>query len=515
MPNYQDAFRAGQLRSFHRLAAGDLAGALARRSPVDREALSAALRSYHRRVLGLRDSTEAALRALAEPGSLAVVAGQQPGLLGGPAYSVHKAVDAVLLARKLDRPGRRVVPVFWVASQDHDQEEIASARLLDFSERLIQIRLPLPPRRPSGRMQLQPSWVETVRRELSGFSTSPAFLKLGLGGVEEAAAGAATFSDWFTRWLYGLLAEQGLLMVDPMQPELASRMVPGLLRELADPLAGPESIERAAVELQALGFPPQLRRQEGATNLFLELRSGERQLLRYQEDRFLADRSYSAGELAALLAEDPTRITPGAGLRPVLQDYLLPTAALILGPGELGYLLELAGVYALHRLEQPLLWPRLQVTWAEPVVSRLLGRYQLQPSDLEGNVQAVGERLALERSGLRAEFAERAARLEVDIAELQSALIRAEPSLSRAAQRSVHRMQGQVQRLQHLVSREALRRDDQLRSDLDRLRLHLMPGGVRQERSLSFLTFLLKYGPQPLEKLLSLPPGAQSVVALD
>ncbi|MDL2345945.1 bacillithiol biosynthesis BshC, partial [Deinococcus sp. MIMF12] len=156
---------------------------------------------------------------------------------------------------------------------------------------------------------------------------------------------------------------------------LARRMAPTLARELEDPLAGPALVEDAAARLSAAGYEPQLRRPAGATNLFVEEEDGGRRLLRFGGRRFATEtREYTREDLLDLLAADPSRLTPAAGLRPVVQDALLPTLAFVVGPGEIAYGAQLGGVYGLHGLRQPLLWPRLSVTWLEPNVARLLSR---------------------------------------------------------------------------------------------------------------------------------------------
>ena len=510
------AYRAGELPAFFRLPAGDLAAAVSEpRLDVDRAALADALRAYHRDLGTLDAGVEAQLTRLAHPAARVVVTGQQAGLLTGPAYSVHKGADAALLARLLDRADAPVIPVYWVASQDHDAAEVASTTLLDHAEELHRLTLDLPQGVPVGRVPWRPEWTEAVWGLLNRFDTAPEYRAAVRARVERAIRGGGSYADVFARLIHGLLAPTGLLVLDPLHPALAHLMSPTLARELACPLEGPARIEAAARRLEAVGFSPQLRRPAGATNLFLEEEDGQRRLLRFDGRQFhTGTRPYMREELQAMLEADPSRLTPAAGLRPVVQDALLPTLAFVVGPGEIAYGAQLREVYELHGLRQPLLWPRLSVTWLEPNVVRLLSRLQATAAEVQADPEGVlGRALARER-GAAAASAERLAALDAELRALTAELAALDPTLEGAAERTRARTTARVAHLQTLALRALARQEDERARQLTRLKRHLLPNGVPQEREMNFLTFLLKHGEEPLRKLLSLPPGAQAEVPL-
>src|SRR5690606_15550903 len=141
-----------------------------------------------------------------------------------------------------------------------------------------------------------------------------------------ATAGSVTmFSDWFGAILMRLLGDAGLVLIDPMQRDVATLFAPLITAELADAQRTPEAINDAGRRLKSLGYEPQLGRGQDATNLFVELQ-GRRVLLRRVGAAFAAeDRRFTRAELLAMLEVDPTAITPAAGLRPVIQDATLPT----------------------------------------------------------------------------------------------------------------------------------------------------------------------------------------------
>ncbi|GGK86242.1 bacillithiol biosynthesis cysteine-adding enzyme BshC [Deinococcus radiotolerans] len=504
-------YRTGGLLDYVRLPAGALDRALGEARPdVDRAALADALRTYHRDLGTLSPAVETLLTRLEHPASRVVVTGQQAGALTGPAYSVHKAADAVLLARQLHTEDTPVVAVYWVASQDHDAAEVASTTLLDASERLHRLTLDVPEGVPVGRVPWQAAWTEQVHALLDAFDAPAEYVAAVRARVDRAVQGGGSYADVFARLIHDLLGGAGLLVLDPMHPALARLMAPTLARELRRPLASSQVIEAAAEQLIADGFEPQLRRPVGATNLFLEEDDGQRRLLRVDgPDLTTGSRRYRPDALLALLEADPTRITPAAGLRPAVQDALLPTVAFVVGPGEIAYGAQLREVYPLHGLRQPLLWPRLSVTWLEPNVTRLLRRLKATAPEVQADPEGVlGRALAAERHA-SAVTTERLDALTASLDEITLEIAALDPTLVGAAARTRARTTARVARLQGLAIRALARAEDDRRGQLHRLKVHLLPNGVPQEREMNFLTFLLKHGDEPLRQLLSLPAGWQ------
>ncbi|GHF57355.1 hypothetical protein GCM10017781_37140 [Deinococcus metalli] len=502
-------YMAGGLGDFVRLRPGDLTGAAASPRPdIDRDALVGALRAYHAALGTLDANVEAQLGRLAHPASRVVVTGQQAGALTGPAYSVHKGADAALLARQLDTEDAPVVAVYWIASQDHDAAEVASTTLLDLSETLHHVTFDLPQGRPVGRLPWRDDYTAQALALLDAFDAPAEHVERVRRRVLSAAAAGGSYADVFARLIHGLLGRAGLLVLDPLHPALARLMAPALARELRAPLASSERIEAAAQRLEAAGFVPQLRRPPGATNVFLEEDDGQRRLLRVDGHELRTEtRPYTTDELLAVLEADPTRVTPAAGLRPIVQDTMLPTLAFVVGPGEIAYGAELQDVYPLHGLEQPLLWPRLSVTWLEPNVARLLSRLDTTAAAVQADPEGVlGRALARER-GAAALSQDTLSSLEAQFRHLADGIADLDLTLVGAVERTRTRTLARVEHLRTLGTRALARREDERSGQLTRLRAHLLPRGVPQEREMNFLAYLLKHGDTPLDMLLALEPG--------
>ena len=159
-------------------------------------------------------------------------------------------------------------------------------------------------------------------------------------------------------------------------------------------------INEAGNKLWGLGIEPQLGRSENASNLFIEEDDGKRYLLRFENNTFYSQaNSYKLNDLLNILEENPSQITPAAGLRPIVQDYVLPTAVMVVGPGELRYIAQLKGVYELHGVEMPLMQPRMTVTVIEPPTKRIMNKFGLTLNELTRNFLGARAEVLLKLSG--------------------------------------------------------------------------------------------------------------------
>jgi bacillithiol biosynthesis cysteine-adding enzyme BshC len=511
--SFPDCYLAGALNRFYALPPGDTAAALELPRSVDRLRLCQTLARYAE-ARGAPEAVFKTLERLEAPESRAVLSGQQTGLLLGPTYTLAKAVTAVKLARRLDSEERPVVPIFWLASQDHDSAEIDSACVLDLAEQLHRIELPLPEGVPSGRIPLDAKWVEEICQQLGALSGPDGYRREVLALLKGAASKAASFADWFAAILYVLLGEEGLIIINPLEPDIAPLFAPVLAAEVRQPLLSSQAINEAGEALKSVHLHPQLGRAGGASNLFVEEDDAQRRLLHYGEGRFFTEtRDYRSSDLLHLLETDPGRLTPAAGLRPVTQDAALPTAVTVVGPGELRYFAQLKGVYELRQIAMPLIWPRVHVTVLEPPVARIMEKYGLTLERLEQDFAGAREDVLLKLSGHAEAFDEGVDELERLSAELFEHVRDIDPSLERSVERRKAGFEAGIRRLRHKSAAALGRQDTLVSRQFERLAVQLFPEGVLQERLLSPFSFFLKFGVRNvMEKLLELPPEGRREV---
>ncbi|HRP46917.1 MAG TPA: bacillithiol biosynthesis cysteine-adding enzyme BshC [Trueperaceae bacterium] len=512
-PSFLDAFLSGQLNDFFELAPGDVSAALDLPRSQDRRELVDALSRYAAS-LGAPQAVFDNLERLRHPNARAVVTGQQTGLLLGPTYSLSKAATAVALAKRLSTEERPVVPIFWLATQDHDVAEIDHTYLLDGSETLRRIAVTLPAGAAVGRAPLTPELVATVKQGLAQLTPRPRFLSQVWELLAATAGSVTMFSDWFGAILMRLLGDAGLVLIDPMQRDVATLFAPLITAELADAQRTPEAINDAGRRLKSLGYEPQLGRGQDATNLFVELK-GRRVLLRRVGAAFAAeDRRFTRAELLAMLEVDPTAITPAAGLRPVIQDATLPTAVFVLGPGELRYVAQLRDVYRFHGVPMPLTWPRASATVLEPVSARLLTGLGLRAVEFRNHRPETLERVLLERHGHAARFQAAASRLEAEFTALLSAVDAIDPTLQGTVRNGHKHLAATMKRLRGKSGAALAKHDATTVRQFERLASHLLPLGQPAERVLSPFSHALKFGIEPLMDRFSTlePTGDQELV---
>ena len=448
-----------------------------------------------------RSSSRAAARAalLAEPGAAAVVTGQQPGLFGGPLLVLYKALTARGIAADLEaRRGRPVVPVFWVASDDHDFEEVRSITLIDASGSLRALRY-APRQEPSGQPAFRIALDDTILAlldELEGALPASPNRDALLALLRRSYRPGATLSEAFASLLSSLLPD--VVVLDPADPILKSLMVPLLSRELREGSPTSRAASETGARLEAAGYHEQAQVRPGFLSLFLEM-EGERRALALAdgvvEVRGL-QRRVPLAEAERLLEQDPASFSPGALLRPLAQDLLLPTAAYVGGPAEIAYHAQIGPAYAHFGIPRPVLVPRASVTVVEPAQARAMEADGLTLEALREDPERILARLAREsHPEVESAFARAREAVEREMAAVEEAVAAVDPTLRAAAEGARGRALHQIEALHEKATR-ALKKRDQTRADrLRRTRDALFPGGQPQERVLALAGLVARHGP--------------------
>src|SRR5579872_1821191 len=273
------------------------------------------------------------LDRLAQPGTLVVATGQQVGLFSGPAYTVYKALHAIRLAEWLTENGIPAVPSFWLATEDHDFAEVNHVVVFDASHRPQRIEM----RRtagtqPVGNVILENPPVDELRTALGGLPFRDEIVDL----VAAAYKPGVTMGRAFGELLRSLLKPYEILQVDPMLPAFRDLAAPVIADAVGAMPELTEGILARSKELADCGYHAQVH-IEPQTSLVFLLESDKRITLRRNGTEFSANgRRFNSVELAARAAS----LSPNALLRPVVQDFMLPTVATIGGPAEVAYLAQ-------------------------------------------------------------------------------------------------------------------------------------------------------------------------------
>jgi bacillithiol synthase len=447
-----------------------------------------------------REATAAAAQArrLRDPRATAIVTGQQAVLFGGPLYVLYKALAAVVVARALEaRRGAPVVPVFWVAADDHDFAEIRSTTVLDETGQIHDVRYS-PHREPVGQPAARIALDDTVSAlvdELRGRLPAGLHRDEVLSLVAACYRPGATLSEAFARLLSALLPD--LVLLDPSDPALKAPVLPVFARELVEHSPTSRLAAEAGQRLLAAGYHQQVPVRAGFLNLFVYL-DGERRAMGWEngiiEVRGLG-RKMPVAEARRTLESDPSAFSAGVLLRPLTQDLLLPTAAYVGGPAEIAYHAQIGPSYAHFGIPRPVVVPRPSVTLVEPAQARALEADEISLPDLQADPQGLLARWARQDYPEVGGAFDRARKaIEKELAAVEEMLGGLDPTLKAAADGARGRALHQVETLQEKAMR-ALKKRDQSRADrLRRTRDALMPGGAFQERGLGLVNLLARHG---------------------
>ena len=448
---------------------------------------------------GITPAMDASLLRLSDPATVAVVTGQQPGFLGGPLYTLYKALTAIGEAERLKAEGQPAVPIFWIAAEDDDFDEIQTAYLLDRQDTLQAAELPADwsPQQSVGGRTIPQAAFEPVIEQLWSWLPEAEFVPGLMERVVACWGRGGTIAHGFGRWLTELLGRFGLLVVDPTTPSLRQLAVPLLRRVLDDPLQPTRLANGVGERLEALGYALPTHRAAELCAFYLIDEDGVRQRLWSDGSGFITSTGgrLEPGDLLRLLDDAPERFSTSLLLRPVLQDYLFPTAAFIVGPGELSYAAQVQPIYQSLEVVPPLMLPRYSATLIDPKLQRHLDAYDLALSDLWQDPGALLAAVARAVGGgdTEALFAESIAQMEPVLDRLQAHAAAVDGTLERAAEGAANRVRGELGKLEEKVQRALRQRDETLQRRLGTLQAHLYPAGSLQERKLSVTGYLAKF----------------------
>lgn len=467
---------------------------------TDRAALGDALAASNAR-WGASPQTFSNIERLRSPTSVAVVTGQQTGLLTGPLYTLYKALSAVKLAACLTARGTDAVPVFWMATEDHDWEEVQTAQVIACDGRLASVSVPGALHREGeqvGGVTLDAGLAEATKR-LCELLPSSEFVPDLERLVGDAYAPGRAFGEAFARMLAALTGAYGLVLLDPLDPtlkRLAAPLYSEAARHGAEIAAATDARSR---ELEAAGYHAQVHTSPDSFPLFLIHDGARRALTRTKDGRYRAkgtDHEYTAEELAALALREPERFSPNVTLRAVVQDYLLPTIAYFGGAAEVAYFAQTAESYrVLSRPATPVLH-RASLTVVERRTGRTLERYGLRLEDFFGGLDPVIARVVEEHLGgeVAGAFDETDATVSGALDELQIKLRDFDPTLADALDGGRRKIAHQLEGLRARFHRAQMQRDRAVLRQLERAATVLYPEKGLQERHVNVTSLLARHG---------------------
>jgi len=397
--------------------------------------------------------------------------------------------------------------VFWVASEDHDYEEVNHCRVVDTEGHLNRIQYDASghkPDEPVGRVALCEGISQTIDQLIAQLPPSE-FVPALEADLRESYAEGVGFADAFSRLMARLFREYGVVLFDPLDEQLKQVAAPLYSEAIKKSTDIAQALVDRRRELEQAGYHAQIKVSEDMVPLFI-MDDGRRAALTQQDGRFVvkgSDRSFSSEELIELAGRCPGCFSPNVTLRPVVQDYLLPTAAYIGGPAEIAYFAQLRVVYQMLNRQEPCVLPRASFTIVEGRHQKTMKKYGLQLSDFfEGLHPAVAK--VVEHGPDRdtsIAFTETERVLGEYLDNLGVALRRTDASLNDPLKRAREKISYQLEHLRTRFIHASAHREETTYRQVERAFTTLYPDKNLQERELNVYYFISRYGPTLIREL--------------
>ncbi|MBZ5528479.1 MAG: bacillithiol biosynthesis cysteine-adding enzyme BshC [Acidobacteriia bacterium] len=469
--------------------------------PLERRREVAAILREQNRALGCGAATERNLERL-EKGAVAIVTGQQVGLFSGPAYAVYKALTAVAVAEELTRAGVEAVPVFWMATEDHDFEEVRQAQWWR-NGGLETFALPAAPKEgvPAGSVALGGEIAEMVRRAADALEGSDSGRIAEI--LKSSYAPGETCGSAFGKLYARLFEEEGLILLDPLDGRLHKLAAPVFRQAIAECGILREKLLERGKKLEQAGYAAQVK-VTGRSTLLFQLEGGVRRAVTEGNGGFQAGEKIWTREEFLRVAETGAEVlSANALLRPVMQDFLLPTAAYIAGPGEIAYYAQAEVVYRQILGWMPVVLPRADFTVVDGKAEKLLKKYGLKVEEIWDGREKIRRKMELQKIP-----ATLGARMEEGYREAQRALERLRGPLGKldvtllgALERAKKSSAYHYEKLKNKAGRARALREGVIAGHEEYLCALLFPRRGMQSRELCLLPMMALWGPEALREL--------------
>lgn len=471
----------------------------------DRRATKSLLEHFNNEFLN-SETTQTQIDKFDDEQCLAVVTGQQVALFGGPLYTVYKTLTAIVYANRLEKiTGRPVVPIFWLADEDHDLDEVSTIKLPDDDRTrdisyLMKSYEHAPPAATIHLGEKLEPLIEELKTTLIDTDFSDQLMKL----INQCYNRERTFGEAFGGLLMSLFSEYGLLIAGS-RPAEAKEAVKDILKTAVNSREQiTEALDETTYSLRENGYHDQVQIQP--SNLFYLTDAGNRVKIQYVDGTWsIPDKQWNTPQLEEEIDNHPERFSPNVFLRPICQDQLLPVAAYVGGPGEIAYYAQMKEFYKVFDHKMPAILPRFSITIFESAIDRILDklpfdwpRYRDRIEDLEKEFVESNESVNIEKIfGIwRSQIDELSRAKRDEIGDI-------DPSLKGSVGKAKAAYFSELDKLKGKVYRSV---KDQEQVQLDRIRRiknHLFPNNNLQEREIGFIYFMNKYGMDIWDTLLS------------
>ena len=452
--------------------------------------------------------TQKNISHLKENKTLAVVTGQQLGILGGPLYTFYKIITAIKLSNYLAEryDDYNFVPIFWLEGDDHDFNEIRSVSVLNDTNDVVKIdydeALEDEENKGSvGYIKINQT-VSAFFEKLEGNLRQTEFTPELLSNLKEFYCEGKTLKQSFKELLFWIFDKYGLILFDPQDPQVKKLLKPVFKKEITDFRKHTEKLVHVSATLEEL-YHAQVK--VNPVNLFYSNEEG-RFLIDPVENEFRLKRKrkkFTYDELMEQIETEPERFSPNVLLRPICQDYILPTAFYVAGPSEISYFAQVTPLYDFFGIEAPILYPRSSVTLLEKNIISIVDKYDINLQEIFIDPEKLKNKIVQSVSGnaLQDIFGSSSNQIEIVFDQLKEKLFEFDKTISDASTKYKHKIVHYLDELKGKAMEAQKRKHETVLRQVDKLSAAVFPNSNLQERELNFIYFSNKYGAEIWERV--------------
>jgi bacillithiol synthase len=444
------------------------------------------------------------IEKLRDPKSLAVVTGQQLTLYGGPLFTVYKTLTVIIYAKKwqklLDRP---IIPVFWMADEDHDYAEAGEIGLLDDDTWKKLALTNGKSGKPVGRELLEESYA-AFENELFNLLPESDFTDELIADIKKFYREGYTFRDAFARWFLHLFAKHGVILAGSDDPDIKKLTFEPMLYAAENHSELFKQLDSQSSDLEKYGYNRQALVQD--SNLFFIDPKNGRLKLEQKGGKWFSGNglSWENKELLSEIRQYPEKFSPNVFIRPLMQDRLLPSIAYVSGPGELAYYGQMKKTYEWMQQQMPMMIPRFSVTLIEPAIDRIMKEVPIEMHEYSDRIEDL-ETMYLQRTAdfdVEGIFKEWHDQVRTITDDSKSQISKIDPTLEASADKAGTVFENELENLRKKVYRSIKKKKSIQISRINRIKENLYPGGSLQERQIAMIFYMNKYGPDIWDRLL-------------
>ena len=451
------------------------------------------------RAYGASASTLASIELLKEKDTLCLFTGQQAGLFGGPLLVVIKALAIVKAARlytqQLKRP---VIPVFWIAGDDHDFEEANHTFVLNRQSEPVRLEYASSPNQelPTAEIAFNDAQcLNDVKALLAETLGQTDFTEELYALVDRCYTPGDTIVSAFGKFMTAVLGDYAPAMFSPgdvAAKQMAAPLFKAIVSQQGELHDCLNERNRAIVDS---GYHIQVEKKENSTHLFCN-EAGRKPVMRDGGRFVLGDKSMTQKELLAKIDAEPQKFSPDVITRPILQSFLFPVLSQKGGPAEIAYLAQINPLFELFNVAPPYHMARASMTIVENRFKQLLHDNHIEFGELTGDIEQVVNRVLAQTfpASLEKEFVQLRQDVEYHVNKFADETLKFDPALNKSAEQTHGKIDFVLKNFESKVFASHKKKSQEVRDRIYRLHRALYPNRGLQERCLNISYFVSRYG---------------------